>query len=85
MISITGPVEPTDSPEQRLEWLPFGLSMVDSRFLERRNFPLREIARAFDVPAHKLPKRRPHKLAKRRRRARKTRPGVTTETTDGWG
>ena len=40
--------------EQGLKWLPLGLSMVDSQFIESRNFQLRDIARAFDVPPYKL-------------------------------
>ena len=40
--------------EQGLKWMPLGLSMVDSQFIESRNFQLRDIARAFDVPPYKL-------------------------------
>jgi HK97 family phage portal protein len=40
--------------EQGLKWQPLGLSMVDSQFIESRNFQLRDIARAFDVPPYKL-------------------------------
>lgn len=40
--------------EQGLEWKPLGLSMVDSQFIESRNFQIRDIARAFDVPPYKL-------------------------------
>ena len=40
--------------EQGLKWEPLGLSMVDSQFIESRNFQLRDIARAFDVPPYKL-------------------------------
>ena len=40
--------------EQGLKWLPLGLTMVDSQFIESRNFQLRDIARAFDVPPYKL-------------------------------
>ena len=40
--------------EQGLKWLPLGLSMVDSQFIESRNFQIRDIARAFDVPPYKL-------------------------------
>ena len=40
--------------EQGLKWQPLGLTMVDSRFIESRNFQLRDVARAFDVPPHKL-------------------------------
>lgn len=40
--------------EQGLKWLPLGLSMVESQFIESRNFQLRDIARAFDVPPYKL-------------------------------
>jgi HK97 family phage portal protein len=40
--------------EQGLKWQPLGLSMVDSQFIESRNFQLRDLARAFDVPPHRL-------------------------------
>ena len=40
--------------EQGLKWEPLGLTMVDSQFIESRNFQLRDIARAFDVPPYKL-------------------------------
>ncbi len=40
--------------EQGLKWSPLGLSMVDSQFIESRNFQIRDIARAFDVPPYKL-------------------------------
>jgi HK97 family phage portal protein len=40
--------------EQGLKWLPLGLTMVDSQFIESRNFQIRDIARAFDVPPYKL-------------------------------
>ena len=40
--------------EQGLKWQALGLSMVDSQFIEFRNFQLRDIARAFDVPPYKL-------------------------------
>ena len=40
--------------EQGLKWQALGLSMVDSQFIESRNFQLRDIARAFDVPPYKL-------------------------------
>ncbi|HEY1930855.1 MAG TPA: phage portal protein [Acetobacteraceae bacterium] len=40
--------------EPGLKWQALGLSMVDSRFIESRNFQLRDIARAFDVPVCKL-------------------------------
>ena len=40
--------------EQGLKWLPLGLTMVDSQFIESRNFQLRDVARAFDVPPYKL-------------------------------
>ena len=40
--------------EQGVKWQPLGLSMVDSQFIESRNFQLRDIARAFDVPPYKL-------------------------------
>jgi HK97 family phage portal protein len=40
--------------EQGLKWQPLGLSMVDSQFIESRNFQLRDVARAFDVPPYKL-------------------------------
>jgi HK97 family phage portal protein len=40
--------------EQGLKWQPLGLSMVDSQFIESRNFGIRDIARAFDVPPYKL-------------------------------
>ena len=40
--------------EQGLKWQPLGLTMVDSQFIESRNFQLRDIARAFDVPPYKL-------------------------------
>jgi HK97 family phage portal protein len=40
--------------EQGLKWQPLGLSMVDSQFIESRNFQIRDIARAFDVPPYKL-------------------------------
>jgi phage portal protein BeeE len=38
--------------EQGLKWEPLGLTMVDSWFVESRNFQLRDIARAFDVPPY---------------------------------
>jgi HK97 family phage portal protein len=40
--------------EQGLKWQPLGLTMVDSQFIESRNFQIRDIARAFDVPPYKL-------------------------------
>jgi HK97 family phage portal protein len=40
--------------EQGLKWQPLGLSMVDSQFIESRNFQIRDIARAFNVPPYKL-------------------------------
>lgn len=40
--------------EQGLKWEPLGLTMVDSQFIESRNFQIRDIARAFDVPPYKL-------------------------------
>jgi len=40
--------------EQGMKWQPLGLSMVDSQFIESRNFQLRDCARAFDVPPYKL-------------------------------
>jgi HK97 family phage portal protein len=40
--------------EQGLKWQQLGLSMVDSQFIESRNFQIRDIARAFDVPPYKL-------------------------------
>ena len=40
--------------EQGLTWQALGLSMVDSQFIESRNFQLRDTARAFDVPPYKL-------------------------------
>jgi len=40
--------------EQGLKWQALGLSMVDSQFIESRNFQLRDIARAFDVLPYKL-------------------------------
>lgn len=40
--------------EEGLTWQPLGLSMVDSQFIESRNFQIRDIARAFDVPPYKL-------------------------------
>jgi HK97 family phage portal protein len=40
--------------EQGLKWQTLGLPMVDSQFTESRNFALRDIARAFDVPPYKL-------------------------------
>jgi HK97 family phage portal protein len=40
--------------EQGLKWQPLGLSMVDSQFIESRNFQVRDIARAFNVPPYKL-------------------------------
>ena len=38
----------------RTQWQPLGLTMVDSQFIESRNFQLRDVARAFDVPPYKL-------------------------------
>lgn len=40
--------------EQGLKWEALGLTMVDSQFIESRNFQVRDIARAFDVPPYKL-------------------------------
>ncbi len=40
--------------EQGLKWQPMGLTMVDSQFIESRNFQLRDAARAFRVPPYKL-------------------------------
>jgi HK97 family phage portal protein len=40
--------------EQGLKWLPMGLSMVDSQFIESRNFSVRDIARAFNFPPYRL-------------------------------
>ncbi len=40
--------------EQGLKWQALGPSMVDSQFTGSRNFQLRDIARAFDVPPYKL-------------------------------
>lgn len=40
--------------EQGLKWQPLGLTMVDSQFIESRNFQIRDIARAFNVPPYKL-------------------------------
>jgi HK97 family phage portal protein len=40
--------------EQGLKWQPLGLSMVDSQFIESRNFQIRDVARAFNVPPYKL-------------------------------
>lgn len=40
--------------EQGVKWSALGLSMVDSQFIESRNFQIRDIARAFDVPPYKL-------------------------------
>lgn len=40
--------------EQGLKWQQLGLTMVDSQFIESRNFQIRDIARAFDVPPYKL-------------------------------
>lgn len=40
--------------EQGLKWQPLGLTMVDSQFIESRNFQIRDIARAFNMPAYKL-------------------------------
>lgn len=40
--------------EQGLKWQSLGLTMVDSQFIESRNFQLRDIARAFNVPPYKL-------------------------------
>jgi HK97 family phage portal protein len=40
--------------EQGLKWQPLGLTMVDSQFIESRNFQVRDIARAFNVPPYKL-------------------------------
>lgn len=40
--------------EQGLKWTPLGLTMVDSQFIESRNFQVRDIARAFNVPPYKL-------------------------------
>jgi phage portal protein BeeE len=40
--------------EQGMKWEPLGLTMVDSQFIESRNFQLRDIAPAFDVPPYKL-------------------------------
>jgi HK97 family phage portal protein len=40
--------------EQGLKWQPLGLTMVDSQFIESRNFQIRDIARAFSVPPYKL-------------------------------
>ena len=40
--------------EQGIKWQPLGLTMVDSQFIESRNFQIRDIARAFDVPPYKL-------------------------------
>ena len=40
--------------EQGLKWQPLGLTMVDSQFIESRNFQIRDVARAFDVPPYKL-------------------------------
>jgi phage portal protein BeeE len=40
--------------EEGLKWRPLDLSMVDSKFIESRNFYLRDVARAFDVPPYKL-------------------------------
>jgi HK97 family phage portal protein len=39
---------------QGLKWEPLGQPMVDSQFIESRNFLHRDIARAFDVPPYKL-------------------------------
>jgi HK97 family phage portal protein len=40
--------------EQGLKWQALGLTMVDSQFIESRNFQIRDIARAFGVPPYKL-------------------------------
>lgn len=40
--------------EQGLKWQPLGLSMVDSQYLESRNFSVRDIARAFNFPPYRL-------------------------------
>jgi len=40
--------------EQGLKWSPLGLTMVDSQFIESRNFSVRDIARAFNYPPYKL-------------------------------
>jgi HK97 family phage portal protein len=40
--------------EQGLKWQPLGLSMVDSQFIESRNFQIRDIARAFNFPPYRL-------------------------------
>lgn len=40
--------------EQGLKWQPLGLTMVDSQFIESRNFQIRDIARAFGVPPYKI-------------------------------
>ena len=40
--------------EQGLEWQPLGLSMIDSQFIESRNFSVRDIARAFNFPTYRL-------------------------------
>lgn len=44
----------TAIPEQGLKRQPLGLSIVDSQFIESRNFQLRDGARAFDVLPYKL-------------------------------
>ncbi|MSP03564.1 MAG: phage portal protein [Acetobacteraceae bacterium] len=40
--------------KQGLKWQPLGLSMVDAEFIDFRKFQLRDVARGFDVPPHKL-------------------------------
>jgi phage portal protein BeeE len=40
--------------EPGLEWHPLDLTTADIQFIESRNFQLRDVARAFDLPPSKL-------------------------------